>query len=125
MVQELVAWFGDTTPNVSVGVTVPQLAVGVEPYPVPSNTPVQAVVRAADRDTGQPVAGIARITNPGATAQAFPTNTPFTFTFRTRMVRRGSPSVGYWYDIIGPTGVVSVPGYANASIDFGLSETGV
>ena len=109
----------------SVDVTVPQLAVSVEPYPVAANTPVQAVVRSTDRDTGQPVAGTARITNPGATAQAFPTNTPFTFTFRTRMVRRGSPAGGFWYDIIGPTGMVSVQGYVDTAIDFGLSEMGV
>src|SRR5450759_3695519 len=59
MVQEMVNWFGDTTPNIPVDVqpALPTMSVSVQPYPVPVVKLVSVTVSAVDAVTGAPLAG--------------------------------------------------------------------
>ncbi len=115
MVHEFVEWFGDYTPKVKVSVTPPQLSVGIEPYPVVMGRSRQYIVRAEDEGTHAPVAGTVKITNPGVPAKQFPTNTPFSFTFKAGLTRSGE-------ELVIPHATVTAPGYAIAELDLGWSE---
>ncbi|MFL5804083.1 MAG: hypothetical protein ACJ8CR_20355 [Roseiflexaceae bacterium] len=95
---------------------LPALRVTVTPYPVPISAAGQTVtvtVHAEDAHSGVPVAGTVRIN-----AQTVgTTNTPFTYTFRSRRVRNPDGT----FEVIRPTGTVSAPGYPDADIDFGFA----
>jgi hypothetical protein len=111
MVQEYVEWFGDFTTDIVISVIGLPLIVRATPFPMPLNTPVQATISVTNTG-GTPLAGTVTITNPGATPQTFPTNTAFSFTFRTKLVPPGGT--------VHPLGEVTVPGgYLITGIDFG------
>lgn len=107
-------WFG----NCQVGAPLPPqpqppgtMSTSVAPTPIALNRPVRVTVTARDAATNAALAGQVRIN--GSVVGS--TNTPFTFTFRTRRVRIG----GQWETVF-PAGTVTVPGYQNALIDFGF-----
>jgi hypothetical protein len=88
----------------------PTLAVSVTPYPLPPNRQVTATVVATEQGTGALVAGRVHVAGTDVAA----TNTPFTYTFRTRRVGR-PPDV----DVIFPTVTVRAAGYPDATVDTG------
>src|SRR5260370_262909 len=59
MVQEMVNWFGDSTPNIPVDVqpALPTMKVSVQPYPVPLVKPVSVTISSFDAVTSAPLAG--------------------------------------------------------------------
>ena len=118
MVQEFIEWFGDLTPDVPVQVIPVQvivrtMSVSMTPHPAPLNTLVSVLVRAVDSQTGAPVAGRVSIND----IEVGDTNTPFNFTFRTRIIGV-KPNI----EIIYPFGSVTAAGYDSVPIDFGFPE---
>jgi hypothetical protein len=89
----------------------PALEVSVQPYPVPPNRSIQVTVTATDSATAAAVSG--RVLVDGA--DVGPTNTRFTYTFRTRRIGR-PPDV----EIIFPTVTVRAAGYPDADVDCGF-----
>jgi hypothetical protein len=63
------------------------------------------------------VAGIVRVKNPLVAAQKFPTNSPFTFTCRVRVI--GHPP---HQQVILPMATVRALGYPKVEVDLGLSR---
>lgn len=117
MVEELVTWFGDTTPNVPIVVqpVLRQMIVHVQPFPVPVGRSVALTVFAQDAHTNAPVSGC--VTFNGTVVAS--TNTPFTYTLPLK--REYDPESRHWItEPNPPNGVVTAPGYAPASIDFGV-----
>jgi hypothetical protein len=119
MVQGAVEWFGDFTPNLTVGVTTKgTLNVWMEPNSPTWGFPATYTVRATDTETGVAVhGGKVTITNPGANPQVFDVNTPFTFTFRIQR-RLVDPRPPREWEIIYPEGTVTAPGYAPFDLVF-------
>jgi len=117
MVQEMVQWFGARTPDTSVQVVTPTLQTSVTPYPVPFNTPVQVTVRATRNPGGSAVAGQVLING----SQVAATNTPFTYTFRMRIIGRTfDPETRIWINDFGPpTVIVRASGFPDATVDLG------
>jgi hypothetical protein len=116
MLQELIEWFGALTPDVIVQVAAPPLrtlTVSVTPFPTPLNVLLSVTVRAVDSQTGVPVAGRVRINNIDVAS----TNTPFNFTFRTRLI-----GVKPNFEMVYPGGSVVAPGYEPATLNFGFPE---
>ena len=89
----------------------PVLEVSVQPYPVPPNRSVQVTVTATDSTTAAAVSGRVLVNG----ADVGPTNTQFTYTFRTRRIGR-PPDV----EIIFPTVTVRAAGYPDADVDCGF-----
>jgi hypothetical protein len=117
MVEELVTWFGDTTPNVPVVVqaVLRQMIVYVQPFPVPVGRSVVLTVFAQDAQTHAPLSG--SVTFNGLVVAS--TNTPFNYTLPIKRVL--DPETKQWTaEPNPPNGVVTAPGYATAHIDFGV-----
>jgi hypothetical protein len=117
MVEELVSWFGDTTPNVPVVVqaVLRQMSVHIQPFPLPVGRSVVLTVFAKDAQTGAPVAG--KVAFNGTVVGS--TNTPFNYTLPLKAVI--DPGVKHVIHVPDPPdGVVTAPGYAIAHIDFGV-----
>jgi hypothetical protein len=93
------------------------LAVSVSHNPVPLDQLIQVTVTAKDAHTGDLIAGRVAIDSPGRKPtdppeppEGHPTNIPFPYIFRARVVpRHGS---------IDPTGSVTAPGYPAVYIEF-------
>ena len=92
--------------------TFPQLLLRVTPSIIPEGRPAQVTVSAEGAETHARAVGVVKIDN----VTAGNTNTPFTYTFNSR--RRIRPFPGLVY----PQGVVIVPNYEDARIDFGFPE---
>jgi hypothetical protein len=120
MLQEQVTWFGDSTQHVPVAVTRPQVAAHIEPHPVRLGRPIQYIVRVTDPQTGAALGGTVSVRNPGAQVQEFPTNTPFTFTFRVARRVRVDREDGREIEVIPPEAWVTVPGYSRATLELGV-----
>jgi hypothetical protein len=120
MVQELVTWFGDFTPNSPIVVQPPPppvktMNVGIAPDPVPVGHPVSMTVTATDSSTNAPVAGDVLFNG----VKVGTTGTAFTRTIPTKRVF--DPDTRRWtVEPNPPTGTVSAPGYTPGQIDFGL-----
>lgn len=117
MVEEMVAWFGDTTPDVPVVVqpVLRQMIVHVQPFPVPVGRPIVLTVFAQDAQTGTSVAG--KVSFNGVVVAS--TNTPFNYTLPIKRVF--DPETKHWIpEPDAPDGEVTAPGYATAHIDFGV-----
>jgi hypothetical protein len=122
MLQEGVAWFGESTPATSILVTSPQLRVTVQPHPMPLNVSTQVTVSTVDVETGTRVSGEVLING----AVVGRTNTTFTYTFRVRLESGPLPRTGVNEvlsepTLTAPTGLVRAAGYPDTSIDFGRS----
>ncbi len=117
MVEEMVAWFGDTTPDVPVVVqpVLRQMIMHVQPFPVPVGRPVVLTVFAQDAQTGTSVAG--KVSFNGVVVAS--TNTPFNYTLPIKRVF--DPETKHWIpEPDPPDGEVTAPGYTSAHIDFGV-----
>jgi hypothetical protein len=117
MVEELVTWFGDFTPNIPIVVQVPlkRMNVSVRPYPVPAGHPVSITVSASDAVTGAAIIGANVLTNG---AHVGTTGTPFITTIPIRRIF--DPDTRKWEIVpVPPNGIVTMPGYAPGVIDFG------
>lgn len=117
MVEELVSWFGDTTPNVPVVVqpVLRQMVVHVQPFPVPVGRSVVLTVFAQDAQTSAPVSG--KVAFNGTVVAS--TNTPFNYTLPIKRVF--DPETKHWLaEPDPPIGEVTAPGYAIGHIDFGV-----
>jgi hypothetical protein len=117
MVEELVTWFGDFTPNIPIVVQVPlkRMNVSVRPYPVPAGHPVSITVSASDAVTGAAIIGANVLTNG---AHVGTTGTPFITTIPIRRIF--DPDTKKWEIVpVPPNGIVTMPGYAPGVIDFG------
>jgi hypothetical protein len=94
------------------------MAARIEPHPVPTDVPVQVVVRAENVWTHEPVAGQVQIDGQNVGA----TNTPFTFIFRMKRVRVFDSETRTWhYESVPPKGRVTAPGYFAVDLDLGLA----
>jgi hypothetical protein len=117
MVDELVTWFGDFTPNIPIVVQVPlkRMSVSVTPYPVPTGHPVSITVSASDAVTGSAIIGANVLFNG---VHVGVTGTPFITTIPIRRIF--DPDTRKWEtEPVPPNGVVTMTGYAPAGIDFG------
>jgi hypothetical protein len=117
MVEELVTWFGDFTPNMPIVVQAPlkRMSVSVRPYPVPAGHPVSITVSASDAVTGSAIIGANVLFNG---AHVGTTGTPFITTIPIR--RFFDPDTRRWItEPVPPNGMVTMAGYAPAMIDFG------
>jgi hypothetical protein len=94
-----------------------ELRVTAHPYPVPLARSVQVTIQSVNTQTNEPVAGTVFVKNPLEAERRFPTNEPFQFTFRSKLVGpKGDRELVY------PTGVVRAPGFSDAHVDFGFVE---
>ena len=118
MVHELVQWFGGWSPDTGVQVSPPTVQATSSPYPVPLNQSVQVTIRAVRNPGGAPAAGDVLVNGTRVAA----TNTPFTYTFRLRIVSRTfDPETRRYINEYGPPDVVvRAAGYADAGVDLGL-----
>ena len=117
MVQEMVAWFGDSTPNIPVEVqpALPIMNVSVQPYPVPLVRPVSVTVFTSDAATGAPVAGSVLLD--GVVVGTI--GTPFLM--RIAVLPVYDPEQRKWTEVAAPpVGTVTAPGYLTANLDFGV-----
>lgn len=118
MVQEMVTWFGDFTPNIPIVVGQPGLKtmiVSVQPYPVPTGRLFSITVKAADAATGAPIDGHVLFDGAqvGTTRNAFPTTIPTT--------RIYDPETKTWIvEAQPPNGTVTATDYSPGNIDFGV-----
>ena len=90
-------------------ISVPTMVTGITPFPVPFNRTIQATISAVDAQTGALVAGRVKING----VDVGPTNTPITTIFRTRVV-------GAELEPVGPSVIVTAPGYNNTWVDVGF-----
>ena len=118
MVHEMVQWFGARTPDMVVQVTAPTIQTGVTPYPVPLSRSIQVTVRATRNPGGALIAGQVLVNG----TQVAATNTPFTYTFRMRIVGRtfDPETRTYINEFAPPTVTVRAPGYPDAPVDMGF-----
>lgn len=117
MVQEMVNWFGDFTPNVQVVVkpVLKTMTAAIRPFPVPVGIATNMTVTAADAATGTSVAGTVLFDGrPVGT-----TGTPFRGIIPTKRIF--DPETRTWsVEPAPPNGTVTAPGYAPGQIDFGV-----
>jgi hypothetical protein len=120
MVQEMVNWFGDLTPDLAIVVqpappALKAMTASVKPYPVPVRRAVSIIVSAVDSATGASISGNVLFDgNPvGTTGTAFITTIP--------VQREFNPVTRKWMLVPAPpNGTVTAPGYASGQIDFGV-----
>ncbi|HEY9287537.1 MAG TPA: NBR1-Ig-like domain-containing protein [Candidatus Dormibacteraeota bacterium] len=118
MVQEMVNWFGDFTPNVPLVVepaAPPALNVTIAPYPAPTGRAFSLTVFATDAKSAAPVSGTVLFNgSPVGT-----TGVPFVTTIPVKRIF--DPELRKWItEANPPSGTVTAPGYSPGQIDFGV-----
>ncbi|HEV7205060.1 MAG TPA: NBR1-Ig-like domain-containing protein [Jatrophihabitans sp.] len=114
MVQELVTWFGDTSPDTPVVVPAPpqpSMTVSVTPAILPTRRAVMVTVHAVDAVSAATLSGTVTVNG----IQVGHTDAPFSLTVPAHRVN--TPD-GWEWDAVLPTGTVSVPGYVSGTIPF-------
>ncbi|MFF1680927.1 hypothetical protein ACFVYG_33420 [Streptomyces sp. NPDC058256] len=99
------------------GPNVNLISVTVAPYPVPLGRRVSVTVQATDTSSGTPIQG--NVDVDGVVVGT--TGTAFSRIFRTKRTRIPGTQPPEW-DISYPQGIVHVPSYPDAEIDFGFTD---
>ena len=119
MVQELITWFGDFTPEIDYAVHLPSLMVSIQPFPVVLGQSRSYTVQVLDADSHQPVNASVLVNG----VQVAQSNVPFTYTFAMRQIRVFDPETRTWVvEFVPPTMTVAASGYASANVDLGIAE---
>ncbi|MBZ5505569.1 MAG: hypothetical protein LAO78_08785 [Acidobacteriia bacterium] len=117
MVQELITWFGDFTPEIDYAVQLASMTASIQPYPVVIGQSRSYTVQVQDASTHQPVNAAVSVNG----VQVAQSNVPFTYTFVMKTVRVFDPETRTWtVEHVPPTVAVTAPGYTAVTVDVGL-----
>lgn len=119
MVQELITWFGDFTPEIDYAVHLPSVTASLQPFPAVLGQSRTYTVQVLDTDTHQPVNASVLVNG----VQVAQSNVAFTYTFVMRRIRVFDPETRTWtMESVPPTMTVTAPGYASVNVDLGIAE---